>query len=70
MKYVHETLEMQCVSVRAFCRMIKLDRTGYYKLLKGEHKPSPRTQRKLAKGLEKISGIDFLIHVKGIKSSL
>lgn len=70
MKYVKDKLVEYSFSVSEFGHLLGIDRSYLHKLLNKKHKPTPRTIRTIAQGLQRLDKQDWLVHVKNIKKDM
>ena len=70
MNYIKTILKEHLMSNGEFCRLLGLDRSHLQKLMKGIHKPTMKTIRLLAQGLERVDKQDWKYHAREIIEEL
>ena len=67
MMYILSILEMEYLSINAFCKLSGIGRSHFYKLNRGENRPRIETIKYLALTLAKLDKQPWKIHAQKIK---
>lgn len=65
--YLAEWMDLHCLSLREFGKIVGICHSHLSKLCRQKHRPHPRTRREIAEAMQRVDGKDWMIHAQKLK---